>query len=124
MLRHYSNMPFFGFHVNSEINMSILIENINLTVGEEVYLKDVTLNFESGTTNIFLGRTLAGKTSLLRIMAGLDRPDSGRIIVNGEDVTGMPVRKRNISMVYQQFINYPSFTTHIYHPNRLSSRSH
>lgn len=90
--------------------MSILIENINLTVGEEVYLKDITLNFESGSTNIFLGRTLAGKTSLLRIMAGLDRPDSGRIIVNGEDVTGMPVRKRNISMVYQQFINYPSFT--------------
>ncbi len=90
--------------------MSILIENINLTVGEEVYLKDITLNFEVGSTNIFLGRTLAGKTSLLRIMAGLDRPDSGRIIVNGEDVTGMSVRKRNISMVYQQFINYPSFT--------------
>ncbi len=90
--------------------MSILIENINLTVDEEVYLKDVTLNFESGSTNIFLGRTLAGKTSLLRIMAGLDRPDSGRILVNGEDVTGMPVRKRNVSMVYQQFINYPSFT--------------
>jgi len=90
--------------------MSILIENINLTVDEEVYLKDVTLNFESGSTNIFLGRTLAGKTSLLRIMAGLDRPDSGKIFVNGEDVTGMPVRKRNVSMVYQQFINYPSFT--------------
>jgi glycerol transport system ATP-binding protein len=90
--------------------MSILIENINLTVGEEVYLKDISLNFESGSTNLFLGRTLAGKTSLLRIMAGLDRPDSGRIIVNGHDVTGMAVRKRNISMVYQQFINYPSFT--------------
>ncbi len=90
--------------------MSILIENINLTVAEEVYLKDINLNFEAGSTNIFLGRTLAGKTSLLRIMAGLDRPDTGRIIVNGQDVTGMSVRKRNVSMVYQQFINYPSFT--------------
>ena len=90
--------------------MSISLENINLTVDEQVYLKDISLNFEPGTTNIFLGRTLAGKTSLLRIMAGLDRPDSGRIIVNGEDVTGMVVRKRNVSMVYQQFINYPSFT--------------
>ncbi len=90
--------------------MSISIKGINLTVGEQVYLKDITLNFESGVTNIFLGRTLAGKTSLLRIMAGLDRPDSGKIFVNGEDVTGMVVRKRNVSMVYQQFINYPSFT--------------
>ena len=90
--------------------MSILIENINLTVAEEVYLKDINLNFEAGSTNIFLGRTLAGKTSLLRIMAGLDRPDTGKIIVNGQDVTGMSVRKRNVSMVYQQFINYPSFT--------------
>ena len=90
--------------------MSISIEGINLTVGDQVYLKDITLNFESGVTNIFLGRTLAGKTSLLRIMAGLDRPDSGKIFVNGEDVTGMVVRKRNVSMVYQQFINYPSFT--------------
>ncbi|MBU1340256.1 MAG: ABC transporter ATP-binding protein [Proteobacteria bacterium] len=90
--------------------MSLSMKNINLTVNEEIYLKDISLDFESGSTNIFLGRTLAGKTSLLRIMAGLDRPDSGRIFVNGKDVTGVSVRKRNISMVYQQFINYPSFT--------------
>lgn len=90
--------------------MTISIENINLTVNEEIYLKDISLDFKAGSTNIFLGRTLAGKTSLLRIMAGLGRPDHGRIIVNGEDVTGVSVRKRNISMVYQQFINYPSFT--------------
>ena len=90
--------------------MGISIENINLSVDNETYLKDISLDFEPGSTNIFLGRTLAGKTSLLRIMAGLDRPDSGRIIVDGEDVTGMVVRKRNVSMVYQQFINYPSFT--------------
>ncbi len=90
--------------------MSISIENISLTVNKGIYLKDISLDFESGSTNIFLGRTLAGKTSLLRIMAGLDRPDQGRILVNGKDVTGVSVRKRNISMVYQQFINYPSFT--------------
>jgi glycerol transport system ATP-binding protein len=90
--------------------MSISIKNINLTVNEEIYLKDISLDFEAGSTNIFLGRTLSGKTSLLRIMAGLDRPDQGQIIVNGEDVTGVSVRKRNISMVYQQFINYPSFS--------------
>ncbi len=90
--------------------MSISIENINLTVDGEMYLEDISLAFEPGSINILLGRTLAGKTSLLRIMAGLDRPNQGRIRVNGEDVTGVSVRKRNISMVYQQFINYPSFT--------------
>lgn len=102
--------------------MSISIENISLTVEEEIYLEDISLDFEPGSINVFLGRTLAGKTSLLRIMAGLDRPDHGRIIVNGEDVTGMSVRKRNISMVYQQFINYPSFSIYenIASPLRIS----
>ena len=90
--------------------MSISIENISLSVNEEIYLKDISLNFDSGSKNILLGRTLAGKTSLLRIMAGLDRPSKGKILVDGRDVTGVSVRKRNISMVYQQFINYPSFT--------------
>ncbi|WP_022667334.1 ABC transporter ATP-binding protein [Desulfospira joergensenii] len=92
--------------------MSISLENINLKVGDEIYLKDISLEFDSGSTNIFLGRTLAGKTSLLRILAGLDRPSSGKIRVDGKDVTGVSVRKRNISMVYQQFINYPSFTVY------------
>jgi len=89
--------------------MSISIENISLSVNDEIYLKEISLNFESGSKNIFLGRTLAGKTSLLRILAGLDRPSRGKIWVDGKDVTGVSVRKRNISMVYQQFINYPSF---------------
>lgn len=89
--------------------MSISLQNICLTVDTKIYLKDISLDFEPGSTNIILGRTLSGKTSLLRIMAGLDRPDTGKIIANGENVTGMSVRKRNISMVYQQFINYPSF---------------
>ena len=92
--------------------MSISIENISLQVGDESYLKNISLEFESGSKNIFLGRTLAGKTSLLRILAGLDRPSKGKILVDGKDVTGVSVRKRNISMVYQQFINYPSFTVY------------
>ncbi|OUC50408.1 hypothetical protein B7939_11920, partial [Eggerthia catenaformis] len=46
----------------------------------------------------------------MRLMAGLDKPDSGRILMNGVDVTQKPVRLRNVSMVYQQFINYPTMT--------------
>jgi len=57
---------------------------------------------------VLLGATQAGKTSLMRLMAGLDTPTAGRVRVDGQDVTGMPVRERNVAMVYQQFINYPS----------------
>ena len=46
----------------------------------------------------------------MRLMAGLDKPTSGRLIYNGTDVTGQSVQSRNISMIYQQFINYPNLT--------------
>jgi len=60
--------------------------------------------------NVLLGPARAGKTSLMRVMAGLDRPDAGALAFNGEDVTAKPVAKRNVAMVYQQFINYPGWT--------------
>ena len=56
------------------------------------------------------GPTLAGKTSLMRLMAGLDKPTAGAMTLDGADVTGVPVQKRNVAMVYQQFINYPTLT--------------
>ena len=74
------------------------------------YLRDISLTLERGTLNVLLGPTLSGKTSLMRLMAGLDRPDTGRVLVDGKDVTGVDVRKRSVAMVYQQFINYPSLT--------------
>ncbi|MEZ5479254.1 MAG: ATP-binding cassette domain-containing protein [Thiolinea sp.] len=65
---------------------------------------------EAGSLNVLLGPTLSGKTSLMRLMAGLDQPSDGRVLWKGEDVTGRPVQERNVAMVYQQFINYPSLT--------------
>ncbi len=88
--------------------MSLLLQNINKIVGRESHLSAINLEFAPGSRNVILGRTLAGKTSLLRIMAGLDRPTSGRLLLNDQDVTGVSVRKRNVAMVYQQFVNYPS----------------
>jgi glycerol transport system ATP-binding protein len=92
--------------------MSLSLQNIDKIVGRETHLKDISLKFESGSRNVLLGRTLAGKTSLLRIMAGLDRPTRGNILIDGRDVTGVSVRKRSVAMVYQQFINYPSLTVY------------
>ncbi|MBT8371773.1 MAG: ABC transporter ATP-binding protein [Desulfobacterales bacterium] len=92
--------------------MGLSLQNINKIVDREVHLQDVNLEFESGSRNVILGRTLAGKTSLLRIMAGIDRPTQGKILIDGQDVTGVSVRKRSVAMVYQQFINYPSLTVY------------
>jgi len=77
-----------------------------------MHLEDIDLILPAGTVTILLGPTLAGKTSLLRVMAGLDRPTAGRILVDGHDVTGIGVRRRNVAMVYQQFVNYPSLSVY------------
>ncbi len=90
--------------------MSLELQNISRSVNGECYIEDANITFEAGSFNVLLGRTLSGKTSLMRLIAGLDQPDTGRIMMNGIDVTGVPVQKRNIAMVYQQFINYPNLT--------------
>jgi glycerol transport system ATP-binding protein len=90
--------------------MGLKLTDISKVVGQEVHLKDISLEFKSSSRYVILGRTLAGKTSLLRIMAGLDRPTTGTVEADGKDVTGVSVRRRSVAMVYQQFINYPSQT--------------
>jgi glycerol transport system ATP-binding protein len=88
--------------------MELVLDRVSKKVGPEMWLYDITLAPRSGEVTVLLGATQAGKTSLMRIMAGLDIPSTGQVRVDGKDVTGMPVRQRNVAMVYQQFINYPS----------------
>ena len=90
--------------------MSLELKNVEKKVGIETHIYSTNLKLEKNTINILLGSTLAGKTTLMQIMAGLDKPTSGEIWFNDENVTGKAVQKRNCSMVYQQFINYPNFT--------------
>src|SRR3954465_4036948 len=90
--------------------MQLSLEGIAKKVGAQPWLYEMSLAPQPGAVTVLLGATQAGKTSLMRIMAGLDKPSSGHVKVDGADVTGMPVRQRNVAMVYQQFINYPSMT--------------
>ncbi len=90
--------------------MSLVLEQVTKTVDGQRHIDGASLVFEPGSFNVLIGRTLSGKTSLMRLMAGLDKPSAGRVRMNGADVTGVPVRKRNVSMVYQQFINYPTLS--------------
>ena len=90
--------------------MQLTLEGISKKVGAQSWLFDMNIAPRSGAVTVLLGATQAGKTSLMRIMAGLDVPTSGRVLVDGKNVVGVPVRERNVAMVYQQFINYPSLT--------------
>jgi glycerol transport system ATP-binding protein len=88
------------------------LRDITKTVDGEAHIRNVSMTLRSGTLNVLLGPTLAGKTSLMRLMAGLDRPTSGTILADGAETAGVPVQKRNVAMVYQQFINYPTLTVY------------
>ncbi|HWP18533.1 MAG TPA: ABC transporter ATP-binding protein [Burkholderiaceae bacterium] len=90
--------------------MQLVLERIEKQVGSQTHLYPMDLALQPGEVTVLLGATQAGKTSLMRLMAGLDQPTRGKVQVDGRDVTGVPVRERNVAMVYQQFINYPSMT--------------
>lgn len=100
------------------------LRNVAKMVGNECHIHASTLTLHRGTLNVLLGPTLSGKTSLMRLMAGLDRPTSGSIHFDGIDVTGQPVQKRSVAMVYQQFINYPALSVYenIASPMRIAGR--
>jgi glycerol transport system ATP-binding protein len=93
-----------------ECLLALELQDVSLLVEQQSYLNNISLKFEAGSFNVLLGRTLAGKTSLLRVLAGLDKPSFGKVVNDGRDVTGVAVQKRGLSMVYQQFINYPHLT--------------
>ena len=90
--------------------MELMLERIEQRVGAVPHLYPLDLTLVPRAVTVLLGATQAGKTTLMRVMAGLDVPAKGRVLADGIDVTGKPVRDRNVAMVYQQFINYPSMT--------------
>ncbi len=90
--------------------MSVELRNVVKRVGAETHIYETNLSLEPGKFNVLLGTTLAGKTTLMRLMAGLEKPTQGEVWCDDQDVTGVMVQKRSVAMVYQAFINYPSFT--------------
>ena len=106
--------------------MSVTLDHVTRTVDGIPAIRDVSLTLDRGTLSVLLGPTLSGKTSIMRLLAGLDKPTTGRVLVDGKDVTGFDVRKRSVAMVYQQFINYPSLTVYenIASPLRVKGTPH
>ncbi len=90
--------------------MSIVAQDLSLIVSGQHWLYPFDLTLEPGSFTTLIGATRAGKTSLLRVLAGLSAPSSGKLYVDGKDVTGVNVRHRSVGMVYQEFVNYPGKT--------------
>ena len=87
--------------------MDLIAKNLSYKPTDQFHLNDVSFNFKNGNLYTILGRTLSGKTTLLKTIAGLLTPDSGEIDFDRKDFLKTPVWERNVAMVYQQFINYP-----------------
>ncbi|HBS38709.1 MAG TPA: sugar ABC transporter [Rhodobacteraceae bacterium] len=87
--------------------MSLKVSNLSMKFKDEFHLNDVSFEMFKGKIYTIIGRTLSGKTTLLKTIAGLTNPDSGEMSLDGVDFGAVPVWKRQVAMVYQQFINYP-----------------
>ncbi|VAX04152.1 Glycerol ABC transporter, ATP-binding protein GlpS [hydrothermal vent metagenome] len=92
--------------VERNAEMAIELRNASKRVGSITHIKETSIVFEAGHFNVLLGATGAGKTSLIKLMAGLDKTASGQIFMDGKDVTNLSTQKRNISLVHQFFVNY------------------
>ncbi len=105
--------------------MTLRLQDVSKSLDGETHIYPLNLELQKGTMNVLLGPTSAGKTSLMRLMAGLDRPDTGKVYWDGTDVTGQRVQARDIAMVYQQFVNYPSMSVYdnIASPLRIQKKS-
>ena len=87
----------------------LVLKNISLSQDSEELIYDVSATFNSGI-NLLIGPTTAGKTTLMRMIAGLVKPSNGTMTLGGQDITKVSVQQRSVSFVYQQFINYPSLS--------------
>ena len=87
----------------------LVLKDISLSQDSEEIIYDLSATFKSGI-NLLIGPTTAGKTTLMRIIAGLVKPTTGTMTLDGVDITKVPVQQRSVSFVYQQFINYPSLS--------------
>src|SRR5687768_17981938 len=90
--------------------MSIVIRNVTKRFGEFAALDDVSLEVEGGSLTALLGPSGSGKSTLLRIIAGLETPDTGEIVISGEDATSITPQKRGVGFVFQHYAAFKHMT--------------
>lgn len=85
----------------------VTLQNVSKSYGDQVALENVNLTIPDGSFVVLLGPTGAGKTTTLRMVSGLDKPDTGKVLINGVDVALYSPAQRNVAMVFQQYSLYP-----------------
>ena len=90
--------------------VGIRIEQVNLSYGDNHVLRSIDLDIRPGELFAFLGPSGCGKTTLLRLIAGFNRADSGRVLFGGQDISALPPWKRDIGMVFQSYALWPHMT--------------
>jgi len=88
----------------------VVLKNVTKKFGPEIALDNVSMTIPDGSFVVLLGPTGAGKTTTLRMVSGLDNPDSGEILIGGQSMTGLTPAQRNVAMVFQQYSLYPHLT--------------
>ena len=88
----------------------VVLENVTKRFGDTVALDNVSLTVPDGAFVVLLGPTGAGKTTTLRMVSGLDKPDRGEVYLGGQPTKGLSPAERNVAMVFQQYSLYPHLT--------------
>src|SRR6195952_903872 len=92
--------------------MSITVRNVTKRFGDFVALDNVSVDIPSGSLTALLGPSGGGKSTLLRIIAGLEQPDSGTVTIDGSDATRTPVQSRNVGFVFQHYAAFKHMTVY------------
>jgi sulfate/thiosulfate transport system ATP-binding protein len=90
--------------------MSIVVESVSKRFGDFAALNDVSLSVRDGSLTALLGPSGGGKSTLLRVIAGLEQPDEGRVLIGGEDATSKPPQRRNVGFVFQHYAAFKHMT--------------
>src|SRR3954452_7149142 len=90
--------------------MTIRVSHVTKRFGEFAALDDVTVDIPSGSLTALLGPSGGGKSTLLRVIAGLEQPDSGSVEISGEDLTSTPPQGRNVGFVFQHYAAFKHLT--------------
>src|SRR3977135_1429705 len=92
------------------VGVAASVQSLSKRFKKSRVLEDITFDVAEGESLVLLGASGSGKTTILRIIAGLEQPDSGRVILHGKDVTDLPARERGVGVIFQAYALFPRMT--------------